>query len=89
VSSIIRNSRTLSFALLASLSVALPVLSHAADKVDQSAWFEQQRQLTDGNANPFVSAATLERTRHATVAMNDTANDKKESDSREKSTSRE
>ena len=87
--SIVRNGRTLSFALLASLSVTLPVLSHAADKADQSAWFEQQRQLTDGNTNPFVSARTLERTRSATVAMNDAAKDKKEGDSKEKSTSRE
>jgi hypothetical protein len=32
--------------------------SSACDSARQSAWFERQRQLTDGNADPFQQVAT-------------------------------
>jgi hypothetical protein len=90
MSSILRRTRAISFTLLASLS-ALPLLSHAAnacEQAKQSAWFEQQRQLTDGNTSPFAGALMTECTRHDTVATNDPRNGKEEK-AKEKSTSRE
>ena len=94
MSSILRGTRATSFALLASFAV-LPLLSHAANACEQAkrdAWFEQQRQLTDGNTSPFTKVLASECVRHDTVAANDTSKgteEKSKEKSAEKSTSRE
>lgn len=90
MSSILRGTRAISFTLLASLS-ALPLLSQAANTCEQAkqdAWFEQQRQLTDGNTSPFVPALAIHCTGHETVASNEPREGKDEK-AKDKSTSRE
>lgn len=92
MSSILRGTRAISFTVLASLS-ALPMLSHAAsacDQAKQSAWFEQQRQLTDGNTSPFTSANVLaaQCKDRDTVAVNEPRKSKEEK-AKDKSISRE
>jgi len=92
MSSILRGTRAISLAVLASLA-ALPMLSQAAsacDQAKQSAWFEQQRQLTDGNASPFTSARALATQCKGDdkVAVNE-PRDSKEEKAKDKSTSRE
>ena len=87
---LLRGTRVISLTLLTSLAT-LPLLSHAADTCEQAkqaAWFEQQRQLTDGNTSPFTNVLAQECARHDTVAANDTAKSKEEK-AKEKSTSRE
>ncbi|HXF78690.1 MAG TPA: hypothetical protein VN598_07490 [Usitatibacter sp.] len=90
MSSILRGTRAISFTLLAGIS-ALPLLSQAAnacEQAKQSAWFEQQRQLTDGNTSPFTGALASQCAGHETVAANDPRKGKDEK-AKEKSTSRE
>ena len=82
MSSILRGTRAISVAVLASLA-ALPMLSQAAspcEQAKQSAWFEQQRQLTDGNTSPFTSAGALaaQCKGEDKVAVNETRNSKEE-----------
>lgn len=90
MSAILRNTRAISLSLLMS-SAALPFVAHAADACEQAkrdAWFEQQRQLTDGNTSPFTNVLAQQCVAHDTVAANDTAKGKEEK-SKEKSASRE
>ena len=90
MSSILRGTRAISLAVLASLA-ALPMLSQAAspcEQAKQSAWFEQQRQLTDGNTSPFTSASILAAQCNDKVAVNEPRTSKEEK-AKDKSTSRE
>lgn len=89
MSQIRRSTRALAFAFLASVS-SLPLVSQAASACEQekqSAWFEQQRQLTDGNVSPVRISPKRDCAHAATVASNDAS--AKERKGNEKQTSRE
>jgi len=84
-----RSTRAFAFAVVASLS-AIPLLSQAASACEQekqSAWLEQQRQLTDGNVGPVKSSPKRDCAHAQTVAANDTT--AKSQKGNEKKTSRE
>ena len=59
------NTLTKKIAMVAAMSAAMTALSTQA--ADQSAFFEQQRQLTDGYRPPFNVVPTPARTKPATA----------------------
>ena len=76
MSSIIRRVRAVSLVMLAGLAT-VPFMSHAADssckQASLDAWFEQQRQLTDGNVSPFMKTPATECKKDAVSATKNDA----------------
>ena len=86
------SSNRLIAALLVSSAALLASTAHAADHkpaskscgaATQSAWFERQREITEGNADPFQSIATPAECRELQAAKSDDAASRKQVASRE------